>query len=72
MSKAPPLTDDEVDHLIKITCPHCLAGVVVRKRDSTGEWVHDFAQPLGTGREGTRNSHTLCLATGIRNEYGKA
>lgn len=70
MSPAPQLTDEEVEHLIKVTCPHCLAGVKVRRRDDTGEHVHDFAQALG-GASGTRNSHTLCLASGLRNEYGK-
>lgn len=72
MSPAPSLTDEEVEHLIKVTCPHCLAGIKVRHRADSGEWVHDFAQSLGGERASTRNSHTLCLASGIRNEYGKA
>ena len=36
---------------------------VLRKRDDTGEWTHDF-------REGDRFTHAYCLASKLRDSNG--
>lgn len=42
-------------------CPHCKAGKAVEFRSDTGEWVHTYV--IGHGM-----SHTLCVATDLRNK----
>lgn len=59
---------DEFDAKCKALCPHCAAGAVLRQREDTLEWVHDFAfgaidpklgRPAGIG-------HGICLAHEFR------
>lgn len=54
------MTRSEYEEAIATTCPHCRAGNEPRFRKETSEWVHDLVK-------GTSFSHTLCLATDLRN-----
>ena len=54
------MTRSEYEEAILAICPHCQKGNEPRKRTDNSEWVHDIAQ-------GTTFSHTLCLASGLRN-----
>lgn len=64
MSK-PQLTDADLDEIYRLTCPHCAAGIAVRQRTDTHEFVHDRHSSNGNIRSG----HTFCLASGLRNAY---
>lgn len=61
------MTRTEFDEIVKQTCPHCAAGVVVRQRTDTKEWIHDFATIVGPLSK--RHGHTLCLASYLRNSW---
>lgn len=52
---------DLVD-IIRSVCPHCAAGKTLRRRDSTGEWTHEWKLSSAT------QAHTFCLATHLRND----
>lgn len=54
------MTRAEYDEAILKICPNCRKGLVARQRQDTKEWTHDY----GTGPS---FSHTLCLASGLRN-----
>lgn len=45
----------------RAVCPNCAAGKAVRFRPETREWVHDLSAGRGLF------SHTLCMATHLRN-----
>lgn len=54
------MTREEYQEAILAICPLCRRGLAVRKRLDTSEFVHDYAT-------GASMSHTLCLASGLRN-----
>ena len=54
-----PLTPDEFEEVCGLVCPHCRAGQPIRKRDDTGEYVHDAIL-------NTSHAHALCWANGLR------
>jgi hypothetical protein len=56
-----PYSKAEQEQIIRAVCPHCAAGIKVRQRSDTREWVHDSA----VGKTGF--AHTICLATHFRN-----
>lgn len=56
------MTPTEFEQTIKDICPHCKAGVAVRQREDTLEFVHDLFR-------GTAVSHGICLATHFRNKH---
>jgi len=58
-----PLTKDEFESACRQTCPMCANGYLVRYREDTQEFVHDWG---GKGQF----SHQFCLATGLRKMYG--
>lgn len=62
-----PLTKDDVEELAKMTCPHCRAGIVVRQRQDTKEYVHDSV----AWEHGVRDGHSICWANGLRKELEK-
>lgn len=46
-------------------CPHCFAGIAVRQRIDSREFVHDsFAGPRGV-----QKGHTICQANGLRQDF---
>lgn len=51
-----------LDQQAALLCPHCRAGSLVRRRDDTGEYVHDRISVAGGGSW----SHTICWADGLR------
>lgn len=55
-------TEEELEDLCRKTCPHCGAGIAVRKRADTNEWVHDSVM---TSR-GVMNGHSICWGSGLR------
>lgn len=61
-----PLTRDEYEEVVKLSCRHCAAGNEPRWREETREYVHDVTRPLPNGGI---VSHSFCLATGIRRAY---
>lgn len=54
-----PLTKLEYEEALRVMCPHCAAGNVPRRREDTGEIVHD----LGVGN---KNIHTICWSNHFR------
>lgn len=60
------LTNEQIEQLARSTCPHCKAGIAVRLRTDTGEWVHDSVKTS----VGVVNGHSICWASGLRAEYG--
>jgi hypothetical protein len=56
------MTREEFDETCRDVCPHCKAGVKLRQRDDTKEFVHDLFR-------GTALSHGICLATHFRNKW---
>jgi hypothetical protein len=56
------MTKDEFESTIRDICPHCKAGIKVRQRDDTKEFVHDIFR-------GTAISHGICLATHFRAKW---
>jgi hypothetical protein len=60
------MTTSEFDAKCRELCPHCKAGAVLRQREDTREWVHDFATgdggPLGRRMMG----HSICHAHDFR------
>jgi hypothetical protein len=56
------ITQADLQEIIKHTCPHCNAGIAVRQREDTKEWVHDRSVK-STGQF----THTICLANWLRN-----
>lgn len=59
-------TDAEIEELARSTCPHCGADIAVRRREDSGEWVHDqVSTSLGVVK-----GHTICWANGLRQKYG--
>ena len=73
MSPAPQLTDEEAEYLYRATCPMCAAGSAIRFRADTGEFVHDQALKTNpvTGQKELGTGHSICWASGLRNEYRK-
>lgn len=61
------MTRSELDQIVKATCPHCQAGVAARQRSGTQEWVHDFVAPTGGTSASTRQGHSICMASHLRN-----
>lgn len=59
------MTDEELRQAAKDACPHCTAGKEPVQRPDTGEWTHT---DYGT-KEKPGFSHTLCLATHLRNKH---
>lgn len=57
------LTCEQLVEICGDTCPSCKAGAPLRRREDTGEYVHDFV--IGT----TGFSHSFCLASYLRNKY---
>lgn len=51
------MTREEFDQSVKEICPNCAAGIPVRFREDSKEWVHDRA----VGR-GALFAHSLCVA----------
>lgn len=60
------LTDTDIDELAQATCPHCNAGIAVRLRADSGEFVHDQVKTS----QGVVKGHTICWANGLRAKYG--
>jgi hypothetical protein len=58
------LTPEDFGNIVKLVCPHCAAGVVARKRASTGEWIHDRSHVTP---HGSQFNHGLCWASRLRN-----
>jgi hypothetical protein len=58
------LTADDFQNIVKLVCPHCAAGDIASKRDSTGEWIHNR---MRTASAGSQFSHGLCWASRLRN-----
>lgn len=61
-------SDSEIEELSAATCPHCAAGIAVRRRADTGEWVHD---QVATS-QGVVKGHSICWGNGIRTKYASA
>lgn len=60
-------SDSQIEELAQTTCPHCAAGIAVRKRADTGEWTHDRVATS----QGVVGGHTICWGNGLRQKYGK-
>lgn len=58
------MTSDAFEQTCRDICPHCNAGVAVRQRPDTSEWVHDSV----FGPKGVTTGHSICLATHWRNK----
>lgn len=56
------MTQEEFEAACKDICLYCKAGVAVRQREDTREWVHDIFR-------GNAVSHSICMATHYRNKY---
>lgn len=54
------LTKDQAQQICKEVCSECGKGSDPRRRDDTGEYIHEFVN-------GVAYSHRLCLATNFRN-----
>ncbi len=61
-------TKQEIDELCAATCPHCKAGIAVRQREDTGEFVHDAVFTS----LGVVNGHSICWGSGIRQKFASA
>lgn len=61
-------SESEIEELAVATCPHCKAGIPVRRRDDTGEWTHD---QVATS-QGVVKGYTICWASGLRTKYANA
>ena len=57
------MTRDEYFQKIRDLCPTCNAGVPVRYRPETREWVHDRVAKHGSA---TQFHHSLCQANDFR------
>jgi hypothetical protein len=55
------LSKEQVEQVIRDTCPRCQEGLAVEQRSDTGEFVH---RPFGP------HSIQICLATHLREKYG--
>lgn len=58
-------TRAEIDELSAATCPHCAAGIAVRRRTDTAEWTHD---QVATS-QGVVRGHSICWGNGLRAKY---
>jgi hypothetical protein len=58
------LSRSDFDEIARLVCPHCAAGDLARRRESSGEWVHSTMRTVGTGGAFT---HGLCWANRLRN-----
>lgn len=59
-------TKEQIEQLARATCSHCKAGIAVRLRTDTNEWVHDAVAT----KFGVTNGHSICWASGLRVEFG--
>lgn len=59
-------SEAELKELAASTCPHCAAAIPLRRREDSGEWVHD---QVATS-QGVVKGHTICWANGLRQKYG--
>lgn len=59
------MTDEELHQIARDVCPQCALGKTPKRRADTGEWTHT---DYGT-KEKPGFSHTLCLATHLRNKH---
>jgi hypothetical protein len=60
------MTREEFETECRSICIHCREGIALRRRDDTGEFVHDGTIQI-PGTLGRRHSHTICLAHDFRN-----
>jgi len=58
------MTKAEFDEMARTNCPHCAAGLEVRQRLDTKEFVHDHTA------EGSHR-HTICWSNGMRQSEDK-
>lgn len=58
-AKVSSLSLEQIEAVIKATCPHCAVGNQVILRQETGEYVHDLSQ-------GHRRGQAFCLAHHFR------
>lgn len=64
----------ELEQACRELCPHCREakrwvdskkkGHILRKRDDSNEWVHDFVTPIA--KDGLHVDHRFCQATKLR------
>lgn len=59
-------TKEQIEELAASTCPHCAAGIIARRREDSGEFVHDQVKTS----LGVVKGHTICWASGLRQKYG--
>lgn len=57
------MTSEEFESFCRDICPQCKAGVVVRQREDTREFVHDIVSERGPMKSW---SHVFCLASHFR------
>lgn len=64
------MTSDEFAQMCRDICPHCNAGIAVRQRPDTSEFVHDFVSGPVDPKIGrpTGMGHSICMATHWRNK----
>lgn len=68
-----PMSTEEFEQKCKELCPNCAAGVTVRQREDTKEWIHDWAfggTDPKTGRL-TGIGHGICGAHDFRTANGR-
>lgn len=56
------LNKEQIDEIIRDTCPRCAKGEAVKFRLETSEWVHVNYAAAGF-------SSSFCLASHLRNKY---
>lgn len=64
------MSQSDFDRKCGELCEACRAGVVVRRRSDTGEFVHDTAVEI-PGTLGKRMGHFFCTASDFRKENAR-
>jgi hypothetical protein len=54
----------DIEEQAKAQCPSCKAGITVRQRPDTKEWVHDYTYDVGMAGRG--HAHFICSAHDLR------